>query len=150
MSCVLEDVQGVVMAKPMIFTDDTQPTHFTFANQVGVQTDESVSEESSVPDELDRTIESHLWLASLEMSSGTTPTMSTTSQMPRQPHPNGPTTVTWNQLAHEQEALVRAHADNDVSRMLRGVVSNVHLLAKLSRQDSLPTWDIRITSMLAI
>ena len=38
-SCVLEDVQGVVMAKPMIFSDETRPTHFTFANQVGVQTD---------------------------------------------------------------------------------------------------------------
>ena len=42
-SCVLENVQGVVMAKPMIFSDETQPTHFTFANQVGVQTDESQS-----------------------------------------------------------------------------------------------------------
>ena len=29
------------MAKPMIFTDDTQPTHFTFASQIGVQTDEN-------------------------------------------------------------------------------------------------------------
>ena len=127
-------LKGVIMAKPMIFTDDTQPTHFTFANQVGVQTDESVSVENPVPDELSRTIESHLWLANLEMSSGSTPTMSTTSQMPRQPHPNGPTTMTWNQLEHEQDALVRAHADNDVSRMLRGVVSNMHLLAKLSRE----------------
>ena len=77
-SCVLEDVQGVIMAKPMIFTDDTQPTHFTFANQVGVQTDESLSLENLVPDELGRTIESHLWLANLEMSSCNTPTMSTT------------------------------------------------------------------------
>ena len=72
-SCVLEDVKGVTMAKPMIFTDDTQPTHFTFANQVGAQTDESASVESPVPDELGRTIESHLWLANLETSSGSTP-----------------------------------------------------------------------------
>ena len=42
--------------------------------------------------------------------------------------------MTWNQLAHEQAALERAHAYHDVSRMLRGVVSNVHLLAKLSRE----------------
>ena len=42
--------------------------------------------------------------------------------------------MTWNQLAHEQDALVRAHADNNVSRMLRGVVSNMHLFAKLSRE----------------
>ena len=44
------------MAKPMIFTDDTQPTHFTFANQVGVQTDASASE-NPIPDEMGRTIE---------------------------------------------------------------------------------------------
>ena len=42
--------------------------------------------------------------------------------------------MTWTQLAHEQNALERAHADNDVSRMLKGVVSNTHLLAKLSRE----------------
>ena len=42
--------------------------------------------------------------------------------------------MTWHQLEHEQTALVRAHEDNDVSRMLRGVVSNMHLLAKLSRE----------------
>ena len=58
-SCVLEEVTGVIMGKPMIITDDTPPTHFTFANQVGVQTDASSSVENSVPDELGRTIESH-------------------------------------------------------------------------------------------
>ena len=56
-SCVLEDVKGVVMAKPMILYDDTPPTHFIFANQVGVQTDERVSAENPVPDELGRTID---------------------------------------------------------------------------------------------
>ena len=81
-SCVLEEIRGVIMAKPTILTDDTPPTHFTFANQVGVQTDESSSVENLVPDELGRTIESHLWLANLEMSAGTTPTTSTTSQLP--------------------------------------------------------------------
>ena len=104
-SCVLEHVKGVTMAKPMILTDDTQPTHFTFANQVGVQTDESISAENPVPDELGRTIESHLWLANLETSSGITPTMSNTSKLPREPHPDGPTTMTWTQLAHEQMPL---------------------------------------------
>ena len=133
-SCVLEDVKGVVLAKPMmIITGDTQPTHFAFANQVGVQTDAS-ARDNPIPDELGRTVESHLWLANLEMSAGTTPTMSTTSQLPQQPHPDGPTIITWNQLEHEQSALVRAHADNDMSRMLRGVVSNMHLLTKLSRE----------------
>ena len=84
-SCILERVQGLVMAKPMIFSDETRPTHFTFANQVGAQTDKDHSEEP-IPDELRRTIQSHLWLANLEMSSGTTPSMSSTSQLPRQPH----------------------------------------------------------------
>ena len=121
------------MAKPMIFSDETRPTHFTFANQVGVQTDEG-SPDEAVPDELARTIQSHLWLANLEMSSGTTPTMSSTSKLPQQPHPDGPTIMTWNQLQHEQNALVEAHKARDVSRMLRGVVSNLHLLAKFSRE----------------
>ena len=59
-SYVLEEVQRVVVAKPMILSDETRPTNFTFANQVGVQTDERVS--SDVPlDELGRTIQSHLW-----------------------------------------------------------------------------------------
>ena len=132
-SCVLEEQQGVVMAKPMIFSDETRPTHFTFANQVGVPTEAGLSEEP-IPDELCRTIQSHLWLANLETSSGTTPTMSSTSKLPQQPHPDGPTIVTWNLLEHEHNALVQAHADNDVSRMLRGVVSNMHLLTKLSRE----------------
>ena len=50
-SCVLEEVESVVMARPMIFSDETRPTHFTFANQVGVQTDEP-SPDGSTPDEL--------------------------------------------------------------------------------------------------
>ena len=132
-SCVLENIQGVVMAKPMIFSEETRPTHFTFANQVGVQTDER-SPGDVVPDELGRTVQSHLWLASLEMSSGSTPTMSSTSKLPQQPHTGGPSVMTWNQLAHEYNTLVQAHADHDVSRMLRGVVSDMHLLTKLSRE----------------
>ena len=55
-SCVLEHVQGLTMAKPMIFTDDTRPSHYTFANQIGVQTDEDETEEIQVPDELRCTI----------------------------------------------------------------------------------------------
>ena len=94
-SCVLEDIKGVVMAKPMIFSDETRPTYFTFANQVGVQTEEG-SPDEAVPDELARTIPSHVWLANLEMSPGTTPTMSSTSKLPQQPHPDGPTMMTWN------------------------------------------------------
>ena len=36
-SCVIdhEHLSGLMMARPMIFTDNTRPSHFTFANQVG-------------------------------------------------------------------------------------------------------------------
>ena len=57
------------MAKPMIFSEETGPTHFTFANQVGVQTNESTTD-GSTPDELARTIQSHLWLANLKYLMG--------------------------------------------------------------------------------
>ena len=117
-SCVPEHVQGLTMAKPMIFTDDTRPSHFTFANQIGVQTDEDEKEATQVPDELRCAVESHLWLASLEVSSGITPTMSTNATMPRQPHPDGPTEMTRSQLACEQIALDEAQTARDVSRML--------------------------------
>ena len=61
-----------------------------------------------------RTIQSHLWLANLEMSSGTTTTMSSTSKLPQQPRPDGPTMMTWNQIQHEQNALVRAHEEQKI------------------------------------
>ena len=38
-SCVMEDDKSVVMARPMIFSDETRPTNFTFANHIGMQTD---------------------------------------------------------------------------------------------------------------
>ena len=132
-SCVFEDCENLLMAKPMIFSEETGPTHFTFAHQIGVQTDGNTTD-GSIPDELARTIQSHLWLANLEISSGCTPTMSTTTQMPRQPHPDGPTVMTWHQLEDVHKAIVTAHRDKDVSGMLKGVVSNMHLLARFSRE----------------
>ena len=122
------------MAKPMIFSDETSPTHFTFCQSSWWCRLMKGPSDAAIPDELTRTTQSHLWLANLEMSSGTTPTMSSTSKLPQQPHPDGPTMMTWNQLQHEQNALVCAHKDGEVSRMLRGVVSNMHLLAELSRE----------------
>ena len=62
-SCVLEEHENLLMVKPMIFSEETGPTLFTFANQVGVQTDDD-SSDGSVPDELARTIQSHLYLES--------------------------------------------------------------------------------------
>ena len=134
-SCVLDDTTPVVMARPMILSDKTGPTAYTFANRVAVhvQTEQDTAD-GSTPDELARTIQSHLWLANLEISSGITPTMSTTSRMPRQPHPDGPTTMTWHQLEDAQKAIAHAHGDRNVSGMLKGVVANMHLLAKFSRE----------------
>ena len=132
-SCVFEDCKDLLRARPMILSDETGPTHFTFAHQIGVQTDDETSD-GSMPDELVRTIQSHLWLANLEISSGCTPTMSTTTQMPKQPHLDGPTVMTWHQLEDAHQAIVTAHQGRDVSAMLKGVVSNMHLLAKFSRE----------------
>ena len=135
LSCVLDDTKTTVMARPMILSDETRPTDYTFANSVAanVQTDQDLID-GSTPDELTRTIQSHLWLANLEISSGIAPAMSSTSQMPRQPHPDGPTTMTWHQLEDAQKAIVKGHSERNVSAMLKGVVSNMHILAKFSRE----------------
>ena len=134
-SCVLDDTKTVVMARPMILSDETRPTDYTFANRVTtqVQTDKD-SFDGSTPDELTRTIQSHLWLANLEISSGIAPAMSTTSLLPKEPHPDGPTTMTWHQLEDAQAAIVKGHRDRNVSAMLKGVVANMHSLNKFSRE----------------
>ena len=59
-----------------------------------MQTDEDTSD-GSIPDELARTIQSHLWLANLEISSGCTPTMSTTTLK----------SLTWNHEETEYKLL---------------------------------------------
>ena len=43
-SCVLDDTRSVVMARPMILSDETRPTDYTFAHCVAtlVQTDDVV------------------------------------------------------------------------------------------------------------
>ena len=127
------------MARPMILSDATRPTDYTFANSVAtcVQTDQDLSD-GSTPDELVRTIQSHLWLANLDISPGIAPAMSTTTQMPREPHPDGPTTMTWHQLEDAQGAIVQGHRDRNVSAMLKGVVANMHILAKISREAGFP------------
>ena len=78
-SCVLEEHENLLMAKPMVLSEETGPTHFTFANQASVQTEDTTSDEST-PDELVRTIQSHLWL---EISSGCSPAWSATLPIPR-------------------------------------------------------------------
>ena len=134
LSCVLDDTRSVVMARPMILSDETRQSDYTFAHCVAtlVQTDDVV--DKSTPDELAQTIESHLWLANLEISSGIAPAMSTTTQMPRDPHPDGPTTMTWHQLEDAQQAIVQGQRDRNVSAMLKGVVAKMHMLCKFSRE----------------
>ena len=53
-SCVLDDTRSVVMARPMILSEATRPSDYTFAHCVAtlVQTDDVVDE--STPDELAR------------------------------------------------------------------------------------------------
>ena len=123
-----------MMARPMILSDATRPSDYTFAHCVAtlVQTDDVVPE--STPDELARTIDCHLWLANLEMSSGIAPTLSVNSHMPTDPHPDGPTTMTWNMLEDAQNTIVQGHKDRDVSAMLKGVVANMHVLCRFSRE----------------
>ena len=98
-----------------------------------MQTDNDSNEAKDIFDELRRTIDSHLWLTNLEVSSGITPTMSMTSAMPRRPHPDGPTGLTISQLDDAQLQLKQAYIEQDILRMLKGVVSNMHCLVERSR-----------------
>ena len=110
-SCVIEyDYLDFKRARPMIFTDEPRPSHFAFVKQVGVQADDDASDATSTPDELRRTIDSHLRLTNLEVSAGITPTMSLNARLPRRrPHPDGPTRLTMSLLSDAQSQLDRAH-----------------------------------------
>ena len=101
-SCVIQyDHPDFIRARPMILTDDTRSSHFTFADQVCVQTDHS-SDVTGAPDELRQTIASYLWLTNLEISAGITPKMSLHATLPRSPHIDGPTRMTLSQLSDAQ------------------------------------------------
>ena len=58
----------------MIFSDETRPTIFTFANHIGMQTD-GEQLDGSIPDELARTMS----FVAPTISSGCAPTMSSLS-----------------------------------------------------------------------
>ena len=59
--------------------------------------------------------------------------------------------MTMNQLDAAQLALERAQVDQDISRMLKGVVTNMHLLAMSpERQVSCHILVMRATHVLAI
>ena len=139
-SCVFESVHPELMrARPMVLADDTRPSHFTFAIQVGVQTEDSNNSPTPTvtTDELRQTVSSYLWLTNLEISARITPTMSLHATLPRNPRPDGPTRLTMSQLADAQLQLDQAHQHQDISRILTGVVTNMHCLAKFSREAGL-------------
>ena len=59
--------------------------------------------------------------------------------------------MTWHQLEDVHKAIVTAHREQDVSGMLKGVVSNMHFLAKFAREAGfLLTLDMRTTYMSVI
>ena len=120
----------------MVHTDDSRPSAFTFANHVGIQTDDSDNEDMpAVPEELRQTIGSHLPLTNLEVSAAISPSM--LLQPPRHPHLDGPTHMTMNQLLDAQLKLDQAHQQRHISKMLTGVVTNMHCLTKFSREAGL-------------
>ena len=137
--CVIDqDDQGQLKATPMIHADDTRPSDISFANQVGIQTDDSESaDKPTVPAELRQTIGSHLRLTNLEVSAALTPSMLMQPSLPRHPHPDGPTPMTMNQLLDSQLKLEQAHQQRDISKMLKGVVTNMHCLTKFFREAGL-------------
>ena len=138
MSCVLDDTSGLVVARPMILSDETRPTDYTFANTIAVQVQtESDQRDGSTSDELTQTIQSHLWLANLEMSSTIPKSMSIVPLVPREPHPDGPTMMTWNQLEDAQNAIVQGHVNQDVSAMLKGVVAEYAYLVEVCKGSGL-------------
>ena len=137
-SCIIHSVhRDLLRAQPMILTDDSRPSHFTVANQVGVQTDDSDEDEEvipGIPEELHQTIGSHLWLRNLEVSAAITPRMVQQPLTPTRLHPDGPATVTRNQLLNAQLPLDQAHQQRDITQTLKGVVTNMLCLARFSQE----------------
>ena len=78
-----------------------------------------------------------LKMTNLEISAGITPIMSLHSTLPRSPQPDGSTRMTMSQLADARLQLDPAHQQQDISRILKGVVTNMHCLAKSSRAAGL-------------
>ena len=56
---------------------------------------------------------------------------------PRHPQPEGPTAPTRLQLMDAQTQLEAAREDKHLTKMLKGVVANMHCLMKFSREAGL-------------
>ena len=106
----------------------------------------------AIPEELRQTIGSHLWFTNLEVSAAITPMMLRQPSFPRHPHPDRPTHKTRNQLLDAQLKLDQAHQQRDISKMLKGVVTNMnmHCLLKFSREAGLTPHMGHAHNMLAI
>ena len=105
---------------------------------MGVQTDDSGNVTTTgISEELRQTITSHLWLTNLEVSAAIAPTMSVHPSFSGGPHPDGPTQMTMEQLADAQWKLDQAHQQRDISKILKGIVTNTHCPANFSREAGL-------------
>ena len=81
-----------------------------------------------VPDELKKTISSHLWIANVE-ASGKKLILKPPSRNP--PNPHGLPSMTKAQLP-DQTQLEAACTDKRLTRMLKGVITNTHCLTTFS------------------
>ena len=137
-SCAIDyDDPGFLKATPMVHTDVTRSSDFTLAH-MAIQTDDSEDEDiPPIPEELRQTIGCHLWLANLEVSAAISPSMLLTPSFTMHPHPDGPTPTTMNQLLDSQVKLEEAHQNRDLTRMLKGVITNMHCLTKFARETGL-------------
>ena len=138
-SCVInEDDHGLSTATPMVHTDDSRPSDFTFAH-MAMQTDDQDDDDPllDVPEELRKIIGCRWWLVNLEAPAAITPSMLRQPSLPRHPQPDGPTPLTMSQLLDSQLKFDEAHRDGGVSKMIKGVLTKMHCLVKFSREAGL-------------
>ena len=68
---------------------------------------------------------------------GDAPSMLLQPAIPRQQHPEGPTALTMSQLLDSHTQLEAARRGRDLSKMLKGVVTNMRCLVKFVREAGL-------------
>ena len=109
-------------------TAETHQTAFSFSH-MAVQTNDPlvVPSHSSgqVAGGLRKTLGSHIWLAHVAASSQSM-ALQPPSQNPPNPNPTRLTTLTKAQVLDVQTQLEAACRDKHLTRMLKGVVTNIH------------------------
>ena len=123
-SCVID--QSIRMGQ----TTESRPSADTFANMVVQTHEENSPVDAKIPDEL-KTIGTHLWLANMEVSAQSL-VLKPLSENP--PNPNRLTPMTKAQLLDAQTQIETSCKDKHLTRMLKGVVTNMHCLMTLSRE----------------